>query len=227
MNPKHSLSGLSIWLSCSIFVVAMTVGIALITNKYSAGYVLVLLVGAGIVLQLYKHVYQGIAYCKPYRPKLVRIITDCWTIYMILNIVLDTGGLFAYLLLLTETSMWGIPRSVYCIILLVVACLLSLAPIQRFVRHKKYAGKKRYPARLISSFVPRFVILYTFVVYYLISYVDYSSTNDLIPSLCVLYIGIERLISMFQTVAEYSKQEYYSMYIDTVKWLRKIKHMDG
>ena len=225
MKPKRSLSGLSIWLSCSIFVVVMTVGIALITNKYGAGYVLVLLVGAGIVLQFYKHIYQGIAYCKAYNPKLVRLITDCWTIYMIFNTILGTGGLLAYLLVLTETNMWGIPRSVYCVILLVVACLLSLAPIQRFVRHKKYAGKKRYPARLISSFVPRFVILYTFVVYYLIAYVDYSSTSDLIPSLCVLYIGIERLISMFQTVAEYSEQEYYSMYIDTVKWLRKIKHI--
>lgn len=68
MRPKRSLSGLSIWLSCSIFVVAMTVGIALITNKYGSGYVLFLLVGAGNVLQLYKHIYQGIAYCKPYCP---------------------------------------------------------------------------------------------------------------------------------------------------------------
>lgn len=225
MRPKRSLSGLSIWLSCSIFVVAMTVGIALITNKYGSGYVLFLLVGAGIVLQLYKHIYQGIAYCKLYSPKLVRLMTDCWTIYMILNTILGTGGMFAYLLLLTETNMWGVPRSVYCIVLLVVACLFSLTPIQRFVRHKNYSGKKRYPTKLISSFVPRFVILYTFVVYYLIVYVNHSSTSDLIPSLCVLYIGIERLISMFQTIADYSRQEYYSMYKDTVKWMRKIKHI--
>lgn len=226
MKSKRSLSGLCIWLSCSIFVLIMTVSIALVTNRYGSGYALILLVGTGIALQFYKHIYQGIAYCKHYSPKLVILITDCWTIYMILNTVLGTGGMFAYLLLLTETNMWGIPRSVYCIILLVVACLLSLTPIQRFLRHKKYAGKTRHPARLISSFVPRFVILYTFVVYYFIVYVNYSTTSDLIPSLCVLYIGIERLIAMFQTIAEYSKQEYYSMYIDTVKWLRKIKHMD-
>lgn len=226
MKPNRSLSGLFIWLSCSIFVVVMTIGITLAYNKYGTGGVLALLFCSEFLLQFYKIIYQGIARKKTYELKLVRNITNCWTVYMILNTILCTGGLFAYLLLFTENNTCGISKGVYCLIILVAACLLSLMPIQRFVRHKQYSGKKRYPAKLISSFVPRFVILYTFVVYYLIAYVNYSSTSDLIPSLCVLYIGIERLISMFQIVSEYSKQEYYSLFKDTVKWMRKERKMD-
>ena len=226
MKLKQYSDGLAIWLSSSVFILVMTALVILAATKYGPSGVLAVLVGAEFILQIYKIIYQSIACRKPYDLKLVKRITNCWTIYMILNTTLCTGGLFAYLLLFAENNTCGIPKCVYFVIILAVACLLSLIPIQRFLNPKKYAGKKWYPAKLISSFVPRFVILYTFVVYYILAYASNTSSSHIIPALCVAYIGIERLISMFQTVATYSKLEYYSMFRDTAKWIREKRHLD-
>ena len=204
----------------------MTAAIILVYKLYGIVAILELLVISECFLQLYKKVYEIIARRKVYGLSLIKSITNCWTIYIILNTTLCTGGLFTYLLLLAENNTCGITKRVYCIVILVFACVFSLIPIQRFVKNKSYSGKKRNPAKLISSFVPRFVILYTFVVYYFIAYVNSLSSSDIIPALCVVYIGIERLISMFQTISVYSKQEYYSLFRDTVKWIRKLKHLD-
>lgn len=64
------------------------------------------------------------------------------------------------------------------------------------------------------------MILYTFVVYYFIACFD-TLEEDFIPTLCVIYLGVDRLITMFNTVRDYEQQEFYSLFRDTVKWLRE------
>lgn len=53
-----------------------------------------------------------------------------------------------------------------------------------------------------------------------------TSTENIIPSICVAYIAIERLITMFQTVLGYVEQEYNSLLRGTEMWMRKIRHID-
>ena len=88
------------------------------------------------------------------------------------------------------------------------------------MRKEGYDGKRRRPTNLISSFAPRFVILYTFVVYYFIACFDTIEAN-FIPTLCVIYLGVDRLITMFNQVRGYEQQEYYSLFRDTVRWIRE------
>ena len=40
-------------------------------------------------------------------------------------------------------------------------------------------------------------------------------------TLCVIYLGVDRLMTMFNTIREYEQQEYYSMFRDTVRWIRE------
>jgi len=124
---------------------------------------------------------------------------------------------------MAENEVLGISKLVYCIIIIVLAVLLTLIPIQPYVNKQEYPVKKHFPTRLINAFVPRFVILYTFVVYYFLSFVDFTTSKQIIPSLCVVYIGIERMITMFTTIKQYYKQEYVALYKDTAKWIKRSR----
>jgi hypothetical protein len=121
---------------------------------------------------------------------------------------------------MAEMGTCGVPKILYCVVIIVLAVLLTLKPIWPFVKKEKYSGDSSYPAKLISAYVPRFVILYSFVVYYFISFANYSSQKEIIPSLCVIYIALERMISMFDSVKGYIKQEYLRLYISTDRWIR-------
>ena len=182
-----------------------------------------LLVSASL-LQLYKIAYECYAVRGKYGLSLAIRITNCWTIYQILNMTLLTGGLFAYMIMLAEIEALHIPKSVWLIAVVILACLWSIWPIQSFVRKENYDDKRRRPMNLISSFAPRFVILYTFVVYYFIACFDTIEAN-FIPTLCVIYLGVDRVITMFNQVRGYERQEYYSLFRDTVKWIRERRKM--
>lgn len=121
---------------------------------------------------------------------------------------------------------WRLKSLAKLIVIIVLAVLLSLRPIQPFTNKAIIAERKWHLAGLISAFVPRFVLLYTFVVYYFIAFTNYEFQYQIIPSLCVVYIAIERIFSMFNTVKEYSNQEYYSLFMDTKRWIRKRRKMD-
>lgn len=219
-------NGLIIWLPCSAFVLFMTICVILVNDQFGVGGVFLLFFVAETPLQVYKIIYEGIARRRLYNLKLVRSITNCWTIYLIINLFLITGGLFSWLLSLMEYNTLNIPNSVYWTVIILLAVLMSIKPIQSFAVKKIYARKGRYPGKLISAFVPRFFFLYSFVVYYFYAFIDYSEIKTVIPSLCVVYIGIERIISMFQIVSDYSNDEYYSLFRDTVKWIKKRRKID-
>jgi hypothetical protein len=48
---------------------------------------------------------------------------------------------------------------------------------------------------------------------------------NFIPTLCVIYLGVDRLITMFNQLRGYEQQEYYSLFRDTVKWIRERRKM--
>lgn len=226
MKSVHSSNGLSIWLSCSIFVLIMTVCVAIADHYFGAAGVAVFIIIPMFLLSIYRGIIKWRARRKEYNRDLVIGITNNRIIYLIINIALIVGWIFSTLISWVEDGVLCIPKGVYCFVILFLAVVLSIKPIQPFVKKKKYHETKRYKAPLIDAFVPRFVILYTFVAYYFFSFANYSSSSEIIPSICVMYIGIERLISMFQIVSEYSKQEYYSMFRDTAKQIKKNGRLD-
>ena len=213
-----------IWSYCFAYVLFVTLLIAYAYRLFEVYGALAVLIFAEFILQLYKICYEIYARCAKYDLSLAIRITNCWTIYQILNMTLTTGGLFTYLIMLAEIEALHISKIVWFVAIIILACVWSLKTIQPFVRKEKYEGKKRRPTNLISSFAPRFVILYTFVVYYFIACFDSIETN-FIPTLCVIYLGVDRLITMFNTIREYEQQEYYSLFRDTVKWIRERRRM--
>ena len=221
MKSKQSHKGLAVWLVCLVFILSITVGAVLLGRRYGLVGIAALFLGAIVSLQIYKMAYGWLALHKEYNVALVRTITNCWAIYLILNIAVCFGWLFSSLFLMAEMGAWGVSKPFYCIIIISLAVLLTIIPMRPFTKKEKYIGSSRYPAILINAFVPRFVILYTFVVYFFISFANYSSQKEIIPSLCVVYIAVERMISVFDTVKEYTKQEYLSLYISTDRWIRK------
>lgn len=223
---RHIISNKSIILfSCSAYILLISCLLVFTVKWYGIAGASVLLFLLLASLQFFKIIYQLVARRKrKYGLGLAVGITNCWTIYQILNMSLITGGFFSYLIMLAEMEALHIPKVVWLIIILLLACYWSIKPIQPFVRKEKYEGKNRRPTRLITAFVPRFVVLYSFVVYYFISYV--GSTERIIPSLCVVYLGVDRLITMYNAAKDYMPQEYYSIFRDTVKWLRKVRKMD-
>ncbi len=212
-------------ITCLLCILIITVCVVQVNIMYGLVGVFAFLLCAFASLQPYKLVYTYFARNKEYNNNLVRGITNCWTIYQIMNQMIFYGGVFSYLLLLADKKFFDIPQSIFFIVIIVLACLVSLKPTQPFVNKEKYVGARRRLGKLISAFVPRFVILYAFVVYYLLAYV-HATTDNIIPSLCVAYIAIERLFTMFQTVSSYAEQEYYSLFRDTAMWMRKIRNMD-
>lgn len=222
MNQPGRNSRIIIWLSCALYVLFVTFLIPY-AYKYCGvvGPFAVLLI-AEFLLQLYKIAYECYASYVKYDLRLAVRITNCWTIYQILNMTLLTGGLFIYLVMLAEIEALNFSKSVWLGSIIILACVWSIKPILPFVRKEKNEGGKRRPTKLISSFVPRFVILYTFVIYYFVVYVD-SIERNFIPTLCVLYLGVDRLITMFNTIRDYERQEYYSLFRDTIKWIRNKK----
>lgn len=204
----------------------MTVCVVLIDHFLGVAGVAVFFVFPLSLLSIYKGIINWRARHKKYNYKLVQSITNNRIIYFIIDISLIVGWIFSTLIAWVEDGIMCIPKGLYCFIILFLAVVLSIKPIQPFVKKKKYQEIKRYKVPLIDAFVPRFVILYTFVAYYFFSFANYSSSSEIIPSLCVMYIGIERLISMFQTVAEYSKQEYYSIFRDTAKQIKENRRLD-
>ena len=218
---KQFKEGFVIWLACSAYIMSATAFIIWASIVYGLVGITAFFIIAISILQLYKMVYEWFALHRAYNLGLVKTITNCWIIYKILDIALCTGWLFSSLFLMAENSLWRIPKPVYCIIIIILGILLTLKPIQTFARKERCLENKRYSASLINAYVPRFVILYTFVVYYFIAFIHFKSQNEIIPSLCVVYIAIERMISMFDTVKEYSKQEYFCLFKDTIRWMRK------
>lgn len=221
-NPILLIGGV-----CSTFILLITILVVLVNCRWGIIGILILFFLAIASLQLYKLIYEMCAVRKAYNQRLITCITNCWIVYLILDISLCTGGLFSALMLMAETGVWGIPKSIYCLVIVVLAILLTLKPIQPFINKESYREDKKYPAQLINAFVPRFVILYTFVVFYFLSFANYSSSNEIIPSLCVVYIGIERLINMFSTVKLYAAEEYEYLLEDTERWIRKSRKMDS
>ena len=220
-KSRSSQEELTIWLACVIFVVCMTACVIWANSRYGIAGITMTFILFACLLQVYYRIYVIYALHGDYSLSKIIKCTTCYTIYMIFNGVLFNGWLFSTLILMAECEAWGVPRLVYCIVIIVLAVLLTLKPIRPFIKKEQYPWDKRYPANLISAFVPRFVILYTFVVFFFFSFASFATTKDIIPSLCVTYIGIERLVSMFDTVKEYSKQEYRSMFWDTSRWIIK------
>ena len=221
MKSRKEIKGLAIWLPCSIFVIIVTACVVLVNSILGVVGIPAVLFLLFASLQFYKWTFLYRAKQKEYNLDLVISITNSRIVYLIMLISLGVSWLFSTLFTWAEDGVFGVPKSVYCIIIILLAVLMTLKPIQPFVKKEKFIGKRRSPASLINAFVPRFVILYTFVVYFFFSFATYTSSSEIIPLLCVVYIAIERMMSMFQTVSEYSQQEYYSMFRETVKWIRK------
>lgn len=217
--------GVVAWVTCLVCLLIITACVVQMNIMFGHIGVFAFLFCAFISLQPFKLTYTYYARNKEYNNNLVRRITNCWAIYQILSQSIFYGGVFAYLLLLAENRIGNIPQSVYFIIILLLACLVSLKSIQPFNRKEQHKGAMWEQGKLIRAFVPRFVILYTFVVCYFFAYVR-TSTENIIPSLCVAYIAIERLITMFQTVSDFAEQEYDSLFRGSEAWIRKIRHMN-
>ena len=220
MIQRWENSRIIIWSVCIVYVLSITLLMAYVYMLYGVVAPFAVLFVSMALLQPYKIAYEYYSTRRKLDLSLAIRITNCWTIYQILNMILFTGGLFAYMIMLAEIEALHIPKSVWLIAVVILACVWSIKTIQPFVRKEKYEGKKRRPSNLISSFAPRFVILYTFVVYYFIACFDTIETN-FIPTLCVIYLGVDRLMTMFNTIREYEQQEYYSMFRDTVRWIRE------
>lgn len=224
MNQQGRNSRVIIGSSCMTCVLFVTLWIPYVHVHYGVVGPFAVIMIAEFFLQLYKMVYECYASRGKFDLRLAIRITNCWTIYQILNMTFLTGGLFTYLIMLAEIEALHIPKSFWLVAIIVLACVWSIWPIQSFVRKEKYEGERRHLTKLISSFVPRFVILYTFLVYYFIAYVD-SIEMNFIPALCVVYLGVDRLISMFNTVREYEQQEYYSLFRNRVRWITKRRNV--
>lgn len=220
MNQQGDNNRLIIWASCLSYVLVVTLLMAYAYGLYGIVAPIAVLLVSVSLLQLYKIAYVCYALHGEYDLSLATRITNCWTIYQILNMTLFTGGLFAYMIMLAEIEALHVPKRIWLVAIVILACIWSIWSIQPFVRKEKYDGKRRRPTNLISSFAPRFVILYTFVVYYFIACFDTIEAN-FIPTLCVIYLGVDRLITMFNQVRGYEQQEYYSLFRDTVKWMKK------
>ena len=224
MYQKGRNSRIIIWTSCATYLLVVTVLMVYAYRLYGIYGTTIVLFLSIAALQPFKIAYEWYARYGNYGLKLAVRTTNCWTIYQIVNSLLCTGGAFAYIIMLGERELLHIPKSVLLIAVIVLACVWSIWPIQPFVRKEEYDGKRRRSTNLISSFAPRFVILYTFVVYYFIACFDTIEAN-FIPTLCVIYLGVDRLITMFNQVRGYEQQEYYSLFRDTVKWIRERRKM--
>ena len=211
----------TIWLSCAIFVICMTACVIWANSRFGIGGIICSFIISACVLQVCNFIYEFYALHGEYNLNKIVKCTTCYTLFKIFSGALIVGWFFSTIIIMAGDETRGIPKLVYCVVIIVLAVLLTLKPIRPFVKKEQYPWNKRYPANLISAFVPRFVILYTFVVFYFLSFANFTSTKDIIPSLCVTYIGIERLISMFDTVKEYSKQEFKSLFRDTARWVIK------
>ena len=214
-------NGRIIWGVCSLIVLIMTACVIWASNRWGIVGITASFLLSICVIQVYKIFYEWYAIRGEHNFRKVKKCTNCWIIYLIIDIALVVGWLFSTLILMAVDGTWGISRFAYCAIIIVLAVLLTLKPILPFVKKEKYPWNKRYSASLINAFVPRFVILYTFVVFYILSFANFTSSKDIIPSLCVVYIGIERLILMFDTIKEYSELEYKSLFRDTARWIYK------
>ena len=224
MKQERENSRIIIWTSCAACLLVVTVLMAYAYRLYEIYGATIVFFLAIAALQPFKIAYEWYALHGEYGLKLAVRTTNYWTIYQIVNSLLCTGGAFAYMIMLGERETFHISKSIWLVAVVILACVWSIWPIQPFVRKEEYDGKKRLPTNLISSFAPRFVILYTFVVYYFIACFDTIEAN-FIPTLCVIYLGVDRLITMFNQVRGYEQQEYYSLFRDTVKWIRERRKM--
>lgn len=214
----------AIWGVCSLFVLLMTACVIWVNSKLGIVGITATFLLSICAFQVYKMIYEYYALHGEHNLCKVKKCTNCWIIYLIIDIALVVGWLFSTFILMAIDGTWGVPRFVYCIIIIALAVLLTLKPTLPFVKREKYPWSKRYPASLINAFVPRFVILYTFVVFYFLSFANFSSSREIIPFLCVIYVGIERLISMFDTIRVYSELEYKSLFRDTARWIYKYRN---
>jgi len=225
MKQHAIFNRIIILFSCSFYILLVTCLMVYVNGIYGIPGNTMVLILSMVLLQLFKLLYEHVARLGKYCLKLAIGITNCWTIDQILSSALFTSGVFSYLIMMAENEFLHIPKTIWFVIIVGLACYWSMKPMQPFVRKEKINGEKWYPTKLINAFVPRFVILYTFVVYYFIAYVKTADMN-LIPSLCVVYLGVDRLITMFNTVKDYEQREYKILFRDTVKWMRRIRKMD-
>ncbi len=224
IKQKWINSRIIIWTSCAAYLLVVTVLMAYAYRLYEIYGATIVFFLAIAALQPFKIAYEWYALHGEYGLKLAVRTTNYWTIYQIVNSLLCTGGAFAYMIMLGERETFHISKSIWLVAVVILACVWSIWPIQPFVRKVEYDGKRRRPTNLISSFAPRFVILYTFVVYYFMACFETIEANS-IPTLCVIYLGVDRLITMFNQLRGYEQQEYYSLFRDTVKWIRERRKM--
>lgn len=224
MKTEQINNGAIIWCVCAVYIMLITIVYPniLINDELKPVTKFWLLFAVVFIPYLFEKTYWFFARYRKYSLNLVRGITNCRTISWIIGQSFVIVFFFTALIVFASNANKEIPKGLLFVAIIVLACLVSIKPIIPFVKKEYFAGKRRQkPSSLLDAFIPRFIILYTFVVYYIITYVKNSSSNDIIPSLCVVYIGVERLINMFQTISEYSKQGYFSMFRDTVKWVRE------
>ena len=119
-------------------MVLVTITIAYAYKYYGVVGVLFVLLIAEFLLQVYKMVYQHKAVRVKYDTSHVINITNCWAIYQILNNSLLTGGVFTYLIMLAEIEALNIPKRVWLVVVIILACAWSIITIQPFVRKEKY-----------------------------------------------------------------------------------------
>ena len=129
-----------VWIACLICILVITASVVQMNIMFGHIGVLTILIFAFISLQPFKLVYTYYARNKEYNNNLVSCITNCWIIYQILNQSIFCGGVFVYLLLLAENKIGNIPQSVYFIVIIILACLASLKPIQSFNRKEQHKG---------------------------------------------------------------------------------------
>lgn len=170
------------------------------------------------LLQIYKIVYQCYAARKDYSDLLVRIVTRLYAIYCLLNAAIITVGIFAYLLAAAQFQWFGWSEKVFFLIIVIVALVVAIIPYYSSIKQKNDLECNR---NIIYDFVPRFVTLLFFVIYYGIKYIRDLALEDLLPAVFVIYLGIDRFVSLIIEGKSKAIEGYRRLYKNTEDWLKK------
>ena len=121
MNQQRQNIRIIIWSSCAAYVLLVTLLLAYAYGRYGVVAPFAVLLVSAVLLQLYKMAYKCYAVRGKYDLSLAIKITNCWTIYQILNMTLLTGGLFAYTIMLAERETLHIPEKVWLLAIIIIA----------------------------------------------------------------------------------------------------------
>ena len=99
---------------------------------------------------------------------------------------------------------------------------LAIAIIPYYAKIKNKWDDKTI-GNIIYDFVPRLVMLLFFVVYYGIKNYNRINIEELVPAVFVLYLGMDRFVSMLMDIRSKFKEGYEYLYNDSEKWLKKEK----